>query len=428
MTVADDYFARVRPLLGRGLGDHVVAVEETALASIAIELLASCMLEHVVAPDPTPIARHAAWKQLPLRTTPAPADATIRARRGPPAIAWGDREVTMTVDPADPLAWFDVSYHVARGVRDALLGRTAWPTRTPAQPFDPRGIAVDLRGRHVMVIGCGSLGSEAVRMLATSGARFTLVDDARVTVFNLARQWYGAADVGRRKVDALCDRVAARAWPIRLDVDALPAFATALVADPPDLVVLATGTHHHAMLAEHLWRAGIPHVAACCYPQARYFEVGIVSPRERTPCLHCFRGHLYRGPADTPPVADEIAAFLYRDDASHARYADLVAEPASQIETLRAAHVLARCVVELLAPRRTPWFARVLAEATTCLLGGNVAGACGITEPGQVLRLGTGDIVGAADVVRCDVCGRTMEVALRDELPAIPDDADAALR
>ena len=431
MSVADDYFARVRPLLGDGLSRCVVEVDDAELAALVLELLASCMLEHVVVTrrETLPaLERASAWKRpfAPLRTSQARADARIVARRGPASIAWSRGTVTMTLDPDDVLAYVDVSYHVARTLRDVLLGRMTWPTASPRQPFDPRGMTIDLCGRHVMVVGCGSLGSEAVRMLA--GARFTLIDDANVTVYNLARQWFGAADVGRPKVEALQDRVdIARTWRTRLEAPDLPALEALVRDDPPDVVVLATGTHHHAMLAELSWRLGIPHVAACCYPRARYFEVSVVSPRDHTPCLHCFRGHLYRGPAE--PLPDELAAFLYEavPDAERAqRYTDLVAEPASQIETLRAAHVLVRCAVELMSQTRSAWFARVLAESTTCLLGGNAAGAYGITEPGQVIRLGLDDIAGATDHVRCDVCARTMRVALRDELPPLDDAADAA--
>lgn len=440
MTVADDYFARVRPLLGAGLSRAVVAVDDPdgEVALLAIELLASCMLEHVVAGDAAraAIARAHAWKRpfAPLRTAAitTPPDARIVARRGPAGIAWAPGTVTLTADPVDVLAYADVSYHVARGLRDALLGRAPWPRATPRQPFDPRGIPLAVAGRHVVVIGCGSLGSEAVRLLARPGVRFTLVDDAAVTVYNLARQWYGAADVGLPKVEALRARLAARGlaartWRTRLDAPELPAFEALLRDDPPDLVLLATGTHHHAMLAELLWRLGVAHVAACCYPRARYFEVTAIAPREGTPCFHCFRGHLDRGPSE--PIPDEVAAFLYEPvtDAERARrYTDLVAEPASQIETLRAAHVLARCAAELLAPRRSPWFARALAEDTTCLLGGNAAGAHGITAPGQVLRLGLADLSGSAGRVRCDVCGRVLELAPRDVPAPAPLDDDAA--
>jgi hypothetical protein len=427
MTVADDYFARVRPLLGDGLSKHVVEVDDPEPALLVLELLTSCMLEHVVTTRPEALVRMHAWKRpfAPLRTSPATPDAKIIARRGPTAVRWRPGVVELTVDPSDMLAYVDASYHVARTLRDCLLGRIAWPASAPKQPFDPRGVSTDLRGRHVMVIGCGSLGSEALRMLR--GARFTLIDNATVTVYNLARQWFGADDVGRWKVLALRDRLG-DVNACRFHLEDPEGFEDLVRADPPDVALLATGTHHHAMLGERLWRLGIPHVAACCYPRAQYFEVSIVSPREETPCLHCYRGHLYSGPPE--PLPDEIAAFLYQpvsDEERTQRYTDLVAEPATQIETLRAAHVLARCAVELVSAHRTPWFRRVLAEATTCLIGGNSAGAYGITTPGQVVRLGPADVAGAGDELQCGVCGRTLRIALRDELPAALDDlADAA--
>jgi hypothetical protein len=412
-----DYFARVRPLLGDGLSKRVLAFRGDAeVGALVVELLASCMLEHVVGGEA--FAAQHAWKRpsVPLRTSPAPADATLVARRGAPSITCAGTTITMTADPADLLAHVDVSYHVARMLRDAQR------TPPPRQPFDPRGVRGHLG--HVLVIGCGSLGSEAVRMLPAT--RFTLVDAATVSPFNLARQWFGAEDVGRAKVDALAERVIARPLRMQLEAADLPALEALLRDDPPDVAVLATGTHHHAMLGALLWRLGIPHVAACCYPRARYFEVSVVSPREQTPCLHCFRGHLYSGPAE--PVPDEVAAFLYEPvaDAVRTRRYDLVAEPASQIETLRAAHVLARCALEIASPERSPWFARLVAESTTCLLGGNAAGAYGITSPGQVLRLGLEDIAGTTATIRCAVCAREMTVAFETELPAIDDAADAA--
>jgi hypothetical protein len=123
------------------------------------------------------------------------------------------------------------------------------------------------------------------------------------------------------------------------------------------------------------------------------------------------------------------------DDELRARaYTDLVAEPATKIETIRVAEVVARCAVELCASRRSAWFARMLAAQTTCLLGGNVARqlatgdhAYGIREPGQVIRLGVDDLAGASDTFTCPVCERRLEVAIRDDFPAIGDEADAAL-
>jgi hypothetical protein len=448
MTVADDYFARVRPLLGTGLAGHAVEIDDGELALHAVEMLAGCMLQDLRVTRPetvAPLVDHLVWKQpfQPLRFGDR-SDATIATRRGAEtSLAWSPAHVTMTLDPTDPLGRLDASYHVARTIRDALLlgtpwpagtqwyGRAAWPFSGSATPVASAPDYAALAGRHIMVIGCGSVGSEAMRALAGCGVRWTVIDDATVTVFNLARQWYGAEEVGRPKVLALQQRLGAscvRAWRTQLEAGDLPALETLLRADPPDVVMLATGTHHHAMIGQLLWRLGIPHVSAHCYPQARFFEVSIVSPRERTPCLHCFRGHLDRGAPEPAPITDEVARFLYRpiSDRERARlYTDLVAEPATRIETMRAAAILARASLELCASRRSAWFERVLAAGTTCLLGGNVARrladgsfAYGIREPGQVIRLGLEDLTGSVD---CEVCKRRVTVA---QLPPVNADAD----
>ncbi|MEW5848787.1 MAG: ThiF family adenylyltransferase [Myxococcota bacterium] len=463
-ALAEDYFARVRPLLGKGLSEHAVLVDDARRTLLVVEMLASCMLQHVVVTQPETLmhlVEHLQWKQpfQPLRAAAPTVDARILTRAPghgePPSLEWNAqrREVVMVVDPADTFAWMDLSYTVARTIRDALLRRTPWPHGrawhgNPAWPFSPRPTPVatssvdfsSLRGRHLVVIGCGSLGSEAIRALTGHGARWTLIDESRVTVFNLARQWFGADEVGVPKVEALERRLAServRSWKARVEAEELGALEALLRGDPPDVVLLATGTHHHGMIGELLWRLRIPHVAACCYPQARYFEVSVVSPALGTPCLHCFRGHLYRGTPEPAPMDNEVANFLYQpmDEARRNQaYRDLVAEPATRIETARAAEVLARCALELCSPQPSTWFQRVIDEGTTCLLGGNVARqlpdgshAYGIREPGQVIRLGLDDVVGSAESVECHVCGRRMDVTLREDLPAVADDADAAL-
>ena len=80
-----------------------------------------------------------------------------------------------------------------------------------------------------MIIGAGGLGSTVIPALAAAGVgTLSLVDDDVVDVSNLPRQTlYSPADVGRPKVDAAADAVAARApdtvivrHPIRFDAGA----------------------------------------------------------------------------------------------------------------------------------------------------------------------------------------------------------------
>lgn len=66
-----------------------------------------------------------------------------------------------------------------------------------------------LRGRHVVVLGAGAIGGAVALQLATGGVgRLTLLDDDRVEVGNLHRQYlYTTRDVGRLKAEAAARRL-----------------------------------------------------------------------------------------------------------------------------------------------------------------------------------------------------------------------------
>jgi hypothetical protein len=232
-------------------------------------------------------------------------------------------------------------------------------------------------------------------------------------------------------VEALRDRLGDRVRALPASAD--PALLAEIIAkDRPDACVLATGTHHHQALARVLWRNDVPFVACCAYPQARFFEVMVVHPALRTPCYECFRGHLHRGAQSRPIASDEVMQFLYARP-NPSGYRDLVAEPASAIETGRVADVAIGCLSELLAERRAGWFERLCAEETTCLIGGNTTDvldggepAYGITRPGQVVRVGLDDLVG--DEHSCSTCARKLRPAHRVQREVIDAAAeDAAL-
>ena len=149
------------------------------------------------------------------------------------------------------------------------------------------------------------------------------------------------------------------------------------------------------------------------------------------------RGHVFSGVEAAPPIDDELASFLYRDVDPRERerdYVNLVAEPATPIETGRIADLVALCTQQILAHPRAAWFQRMLDESTTLLLGGNVVDdrggelAYGIATPGQVLRLGLEDIAGASASRTCESCGREVHVTHRVQIPQATDaDVDAAL-
>lgn len=479
MTARSDYFQRVRPLIGEGLGKSVVAFSNLSLTGRVVDLLAACMLKTVVVREPDEpagwpltsdcgLAEGAgaleglrawfAWKNehepLEWRTQGA-ADLEISAAwsfgAASVVVDANARTLRLLVPPGDLFAHLDLCNHAARQAREVLLGRcplvdsvthlgsATWPfAQSAALATLPRRVAAPA-GRHVMVVGCGGVGSEVARTLRESVARWTLVDGGKVSAFNPSRQWFGLAEVGERKVEALARRLApapVRAVSQSLSEDEAGVLSRLLSDDRPDLVILATGTASDASLAPVLWRDGVPHLVAYAYPQARFFEVTAIVPAERTPCAHCFRGHLYKGAESQTPVSDEVARFLYSRPGATERdrlYADLVAEPATKIETSRLADVVARCAAELLLPKaqRAAWLARMLDDGTTCLLGANVVErrddgrlAYGMTTPGQVVRLGLADVAGAEQQVTCGVCGRRLQVVHRADLPA-GDDAEA---
>jgi tRNA A37 threonylcarbamoyladenosine dehydratase len=366
------------------------------------------------------------------------------------------RRITLVLPPGDPFAHLDLSLLAARKVRDSLLGRdelpdgriylgsSRWPFALPSEPpLVSRASAKALAGKHVMVVGCGSVGSEFVRALSDVVGRWTLVDGGTVSAFNPSRQWFGLSEVGQKKVDALARRLlgrSVRAVPRALGKAEADVLEKLLRESRPDLVVLATGTDSDAAIAPVLWRAGIPHLVAYGYPQARFFEITSVVPGEHTPCAHCFRGNLYKGVESQAPVSDEVASFLYSRPQQAERdrlYVNLVAEPATKIETVRIADVLARCAAQIAESpgQRSVWFAKMLEEGTTCLLGANVVErrengttAYGMTHAGQVIRLGLADVTGVEERLTCEECGRQMTVAHRIEQARCEDaETDRAL-
>lgn len=74
---------------------------------------------------------------------------------------------------------------------------------------------VALAKAHVVLVGCGGIGSPALQYLAAAGVgQLTLIDDDRVEESNLQRQTiFSTADIGRLKAEAAAD------WVARFDAD-----------------------------------------------------------------------------------------------------------------------------------------------------------------------------------------------------------------
>ena len=364
-------------------------------------------------------------------------------------ILWRERRTAAVLGTA-PWPW-TVQYAdlAVAGRRRVVSGQ--WSVVSGDEPsaisYQPSGISVHstptntqhsaLSTQHsALVVGCGSLGSLVARELVASGAvgRLALVDGETVDAANPVRQFFHTEQVGQPKAAALVANLGAirpgvwtaHAWHVRDDRAGLAAFRRLLRAERPDVVVLATGSYADYALARVLRRLGIPHIVGRCYPRARYFEVIVVDGR-RGPCFGCLRGHLYTGPAPAPTPEEAL-----RYDRP-ARPGELQGEPATVVESGRAADVLARLAAELARPRprRAPWLRDLLAHEQTCLIGGLTAEArrgpdgapawaYGLQVPGQVVAFGVAQVVGAGTVQVCPDCGRRLPVAypLVDQLAA----------
>lgn len=445
-----EYFARVVPLLGRGLRGKAVRVEGGTEAWPLVDMLTGCMLDTVVTDAPDALRAHLQWKNpwdTPSVLAAGTADATVEVRLGPVAsvrVHALERRMALDLPAEDPFTASDVLWHGAYLTRELLLGRTAWADvqfhlGDPRWPFAPVGNpvvpeAAERPTGHIMVVGCGSVGSEAIGWLTPHAHLWTLVDDGVVSVFNLPRQWFGAAEVGHHKVVALASRLGPGTCAVPEKMDDPEVFRALLRERTPDVVLLATGTHHAGTLSKVLWEERIPYVVASCYPQARYAEVNVIHPARGTPCHHCFRGHLYAGTPATAPMTDDVAQFVYAQptDASRTRaYEDLVAEPATHVETFRAATLAARCTSALLASTPPLWLSRMFTDGTTVLLGAAAVAhaedgspAYGLTRPGQVVRLGLPDLTGDTDERTCGVCAAHLHVPLAQALPTLDSAAE----
>jgi hypothetical protein len=401
---------------------------------------------------------------------PVPADPAALPSDSPAWHAWTEANgiaallAKALLTHGTPYAAPDLDRLLWRERRTAvILGRAAWPWaiqyvnlatagRRPARDQesgtrDQSRRAARRPPRSALVVGCGSLGSLVARDLAASGAvrDLALLDGDVVGPANPVRQFFHAAQVGQPKVVALARNLAdlrapGATWaegesalgPGRVltqaagHITALPYAATAdraglvafrrmLRALRPSVVVLATGSQDDYALARALRRLNIPHVVGRCYPRARYFEAIVVDGR-RGPCFGCLRGHLYTGP--TPPPTPEEALRYDRPPAP----GELQAEPATVVESGRAADVLARLAAALAQPRRAHpgWMTDLLASEQTCLIGGltaqpvagepGAAWAYGVALPGQVVAFGTAQVLGSGPAQVCPDCGRSLDV------------------
>lgn len=313
-----------------------------------------------------------------------------------------------------------------------LAGHPSWPwvvAGAKPETFEPLGYGLkpeaDLKGRRILVVGLGSLGSVAAEMLARRGADLVLVDGETVEVSNSVRQVYGVRHVGSLKA-LVCAEILKERYPQQK----FQPYAEHLQAEDLtvldrlgslDFAILATGTAIDRPISKYLRDRRVAHTAISCYARARYFEAIVVTPDG--PCFGCIRGHIYRGAS--PGLTPEQRRMYISSE--H----DLQAEPATIVETGRAATMAAMIAQGYLEPQTATWLHRALGEGNTLFLGGNHAEltadgyAYGIETVGEARVYGVGDIASRGAYVECWDCGRKFDVAIRYEesniLPLVTD-------
>jgi len=184
--------------------------------------------------------------------------------------------------------------------------------------------AVTLQDALVLLVGCGSVGTPIVSLLAQAGVgSFELYDPDTFAAPNVSRHPCDLEDLGRLKVDAVADllrRRGARCEVQAVDICALADEALDAIVRASILVVIATDSPQAQFTVnEACVRTGTVAIAPAAYERACGGEVLLIRPGHG-PCLFCATG--FRA-----ELAPEVAVRERRQAYQSADANRLVAEP-----------------------------------------------------------------------------------------------------
>ena len=180
---------------------------------------------------------------------------------------------------------------------EAESGRwTATPYRVRSlsrESLVPRGGgSLDLRNKSILLVGCGSVGSELALLLTSAGVgRLTVSDPDRLSEENLYRHALTLNDIGRFKTEALADEIGLKhpwavvtPWCKRLEELRDPAVIRAF-----DLLVIAIGSPTiERVFAEYCCREAIDVPVINCWLEGHGIggHAIVVVPGTKG-CWHC---------------------------------------------------------------------------------------------------------------------------------------------
>lgn len=174
---------------------------------------------------------------------------------------------------------------------------------------------VALAKAHVVLVGCGGIGSPALQYLAAAGVgQLTLIDDDRVEESNLQRQTiFSTADIGRLKAEAAADWVSR--FDPALDVRAIAArvggdLAPAQVPEGATLVL--DGCDNFAtrlVVSDACVAAGVP-LTSAAVGRFQGQVANFAGHLPDQPCYRCFVGDAFDAEDCDTCAADGVLGAL----------------------------------------------------------------------------------------------------------------------
>ncbi len=179
----------------------------------------------------------------------------------------------------------------------------------PLDPIAGEWPAAALTQCKAAIIGVGSIGSAVAETLALAGiGELALIDHDRLEQRNLARHRLTDTDLGRYKVLAMRDYLAARSPgvnvdPVRINIVTETDVLRPIAADVDLIVCTADGVAARRTANHVARRAQTPLLLAAVLEDGAFGE--LIRVRQRTGCLYCLRlAQVEAGLMDPEPGID----------------------------------------------------------------------------------------------------------------------------